>query len=262
MKKKEPNDSCDNNCGLFDFMANTIGIKVLHPGGYTATDQLCSLMNINERTIVLDLACGVGTTSFYLADKYNCNITGIDISNSLITIAKLKVKRSKQEKKPTFQVVDALKMPYDDNSFDVVIAQAFFILIDNKEQALKEIYRILKPGGFFGSLELSWFKTPPQDTYNELLENTCTTFIPRTMKFEEWEDFFKSAKFQHLKTIKNPMPGGILHMLKAEGLLNFIKIMFKMMVNPITRKKMMKVQNAFGKYNDFIGFGIYCMKKQ
>lgn len=257
----EHNDSCENNCSLFDFMANTIGIKVLHPGGYAATDQLCAQMNLNKDSNVLDLACGVGTTSFYLAKKYKCKVTGIDISNDLIKIAKAELAGSNQENNISFQPADALKMPFPDNSFDVVIAQAFFILIDNKETALKEIYRVLKPGGYFGSLELSWFKTPLKEVYDELLEKACTTFIPRTVKFEEWEKFFKSANFTHIKTIKNPMPAGMMQMLKAEGLGNFLKIMFKMMSNNKNRKKMMNVQNAFGKYNDYLGFGIYSLQK-
>lgn len=255
------NDSCENNCSLFDFMSNTIGIKVLHPGGYDATDQLCAQMNLNEGSKVLDLACGVGSTSFYLAKKYKCKITGIDISNSMINIAKSKLAGSNYSKNISFQPADALKMPFPDNSFDVVIAQAFFILIDNKVNALKEIYRVLKPGGFFGSLELSWFKTPSKEVYDELLEKACTTFIPRTVKFEEWEEFFKSANFTHINTIKNPMPAGMIQMLKAEGLANFIKIMFKMMSSNNNRKEMMDVQNVFGKYNDYLGFGIYCLQK-
>ena len=54
--ENEFNDSCRNNCGLFDFMSDTIGIRVLHPGGYAATDQLCSWAKLNENTNVLDLA--------------------------------------------------------------------------------------------------------------------------------------------------------------------------------------------------------------
>ena len=255
------NDSCDYNCGLFDFMANTIGIKVLHPGGFAATDQLCSLTHLSKNSHVLDLACGAGTTSFFIANKYNCKITGIDISNQLINAAKSTLKRNKREKNIEFQLIDALKMSFPDNSFDAVIAQAFLVLIDNKEKALEEIYRVLKPGGYFGSLELSWFKTPSKSAYNELLNKTCTTFIPRTVKFEEWEKLFISKKFNHLKTIKNPMPSGMMQMLHAEGLLNFVKIMAKMMTNSKNRKRMMDVQNAFGKYNGYIGYGIYCLQK-
>ena len=259
--KRANDDSCENNCHLFDFMANTIGIKVLHPGGYQATEKICSMSNLDENSYVLDLACGAGTTSFYLFKKYNCKITGIDISESLIADATKRLTNSGKNTKINFEVADALKLPFPDNSFDAVIAQAFFILIDDKEKALQEIYRVLKPGGFFGSLELSWFKIPPKEAYNELLEKTCNTFIPRMMTFEEWEKFFRSCGFKHIETIKNPMPSGMLKMAKTEGFLNFLNIMFKMMTNNKNRKRMMDVQNTFEKYDDYLGYGIYVLKK-
>lgn len=259
--KNECNDLCENNCGLFDFMANTIGITVLHPGGYKATDNILSMINIDNNSYVLDLACGAGTTSFYLSKKYDCTITGIDLSESLINSAKSRLSNYNKKEKINFDVADALNIPYPDNTFDAVIAQAFFILIDNKEKVLEEIYRVLKPGGYFGSLELSWFKSPTDEAYKELVEKTCNNFIPRTIKFEEWEELFKSKNFTHIKTIKNPMTSGILQMLKTEGVLNFIKIMIKMMTNSKNRKRMMDVQNTFDKYDDFLGYGIFCLKK-
>ncbi len=257
--QNEFDDSCDNNCGLFDFMANTIGMKVLHPGGYDATDKLISQFDLNKESNVLDLACGAGTTSFYLSNKYDCNITGIDISTSLIGIANNRLKESKNKVK--FEVANAIKLPFPDNTFDFVIAQAFFILIDEKHKALNEIYRVLKPNGYFGSLELSWFTTPTNEAYDELLKKTCNNFIPRVVKFEEWELFFNSQGFNHLKTIKNKMPSGMLQTIKIEGLINSLKIMYKMMSNSKNRKRMMDVQNTFGKYDDYIGYGIFSFKK-
>jgi ubiquinone/menaquinone biosynthesis C-methylase UbiE len=259
--EKNNGNSCNNNCGLFDFMANTIGIKVLHPGGYEATEKICTLSNLNEKSHVLDLACGTGTTSFFLSRKYKCKITGIDISNSLIDVAIKNLKKFKKNAKITFEVADAFKIPYPDNTFDFVIAQAFFILIDEKEKALNEIYRVLKSGGYFGSLELSWFKTPTKEAYDELLIKTCNNFIPRMIKFEEWEVFYKSKNFKHIKTIKNPMTSGMLRMLKTEGVFNFVNILIKMMFNSINRKRMMDVQKTFNKYNDYVGYGIFCFNK-
>jgi ubiquinone/menaquinone biosynthesis C-methylase UbiE len=259
--EKEKNDSCDNNCSLFDFMANTAGIKVLHPGGYEATEKICSLSNLNENSNVLDLACGAGTTSFYLSKKYKCRINGIDISKSLIADANKSLKKSGKKNKINFEVGNALNLPYPDNTFDFVISQAFFILIDDRQKALNEIYRVLKPGGFLGSLELGWFKTPPKDFYDEILKKTCTNFVPRMVKFEEWEDFFRSENLNLIKTIKNPMTSGMFQMIKIEGLINFISIMFKMITQSKTRKRMLEVQKTFGKYDDYIGYGLFVLIK-
>jgi len=259
--EKECNDSCDNYCGLFDFMANTIGIKVLHPGGYYATDKLCTISNLNKDSKVLDLACGTGTTSFHIHQKYLCGITGIDISEDLINIANEELAQTRFQDKVRFEVADALNLSFPDNSFDVIIAQAFFILIDDKEKAISEIYRVLKPDGYFGSLELSWFNKPPQVAYNELMEKTCRDFIPRVVLFEDWESFFKSMKLTHIQTYKYPMRGGMLKMIKTEGITNFIRIILRLMTNSANRKRMMNVQRTFDKYNDYLGYGLFSFKK-
>src|SRR5512138_1361705 len=131
--------SKSQSCDLFSFMANTVGIKVLHPGGYKSTDELCSLLEIGEGSHVLDVACGTGTTAFYLSNKYNCHVTGFDISDDLIEIARKSLGKNVEAGKIKFEVADVLKMPYPDNSYDIVISQAFFVLIDEKEKAMKEI---------------------------------------------------------------------------------------------------------------------------
>jgi hypothetical protein len=81
------------------------------------------------------------------------------------------------------------------------------------------------------------------------------------LKFNEWEEFYKSKKFQHIKTIKNTMPSGMIKLIKTEGFRNFVKILSKMITSSKNRKKMMAVQNVFSKYKNLFGYGIYCNKK-
>ena len=252
----------DTNCSLFDFMANNVGIKVLHPGGYDATSKLCSHLNLNEDSHVLDLACGVGTTSLFLAKKFNCKVTGIDISENLIECAKTNLAKTGQGLKVTFQAADAFSLPFSDETFDCIISQAFFILVDNKELALKEMYRMLKPSGYLGSLELGWLKKPPTHVYEEILMNTCTNLVPRMLEFHDWESFFTSNKFTLIESSKKPMPSGMLKLIKTEGLINFLCIVWKMISNQQLRKKMMGVQKTFKKYNNYFAYGIFVLKKQ
>jgi ubiquinone/menaquinone biosynthesis C-methylase UbiE len=253
--------SANQQCGLFDFMANMVGLKVLHPGGYKSTDELCATLAITERSHVLDVACGTGTTALRLSDKFNCQVTGFDMAANLIEIAQASLKSQPRAGKIKFEVANALQIPYPENSFDVVLSQAFFILIDEKEQALKEIVRVLKPGGYFGSLELGWFKSPPQAAYEELVEKTCNSFIPRVVGFDQWEAFFRSAGLKHLATKKYPMTSSMLEMFATEGFANSLKVMLKMLGNSSIRTRMMNVQKTFGKYNDYLGYGIFSYQK-
>ena len=251
--------NCDNDCGLFDFMAKDIGIQVLHPGGYEATNTLLSCCELDETSHVLDVACGSGSSAFHVAKNYGCRVTGVDISDYLIGIANQRLQ--KEGGNIVFKAADAMQLPFEKDSFDAVISQAFFVLIDEGETALHEMVRVLRPGGFLGALEKSWFEMPPRAVYDDLVENTCSAFIPRVKTFNEWESFFGGEKLTHAGTEKYPMTSGIGRMFRTEGWLNTVKIMTKMMANPPMRKRMMRVQQSFGAHSDYLGYGIYCYQK-
>lgn len=54
-------------CDIFDFMANHVGLTVIHPGDFEATRKLLRSCNIVRSSKVLDIGCGKGTTSVLLA---------------------------------------------------------------------------------------------------------------------------------------------------------------------------------------------------
>ncbi len=135
-------------------------------------------------------------------------------------------------------------------------------MIDEKKKALEEILRVLKPGGYFGSLELSWFKTPPEGVYEELVDKTCNDFVPRVVTFDEWDGFFRSKSLTQVAILEYPMDSGMLKMLKSEGVANFLRIMSKMLGDSQTRTRMMAVQKTFRKNSDYLGYGLFCYRKQ
>ena len=248
-------------CGLFDLMSRSAGIAVLHPGGHDATKRLCTMMQISRGHRVLDLACGQGRTSMFLHKTYGCDVTGIDKSEELIAKAKQALPAALAPS-VRFETGDALHLPFPDASFDRVIAQDFFILIDDMDQALAEIHRVLKPGGVFVAIELSWIGVPSKKAYNELVDNTCSTLIPRVKPAEGWEQFFMSKPFHLAASEHEPMPSGLLQMVRAEGFMNSVKIMGRMIANRAIRKKTMTVQRTFSKFANFLGYGLFALEKK
>ncbi|MDD5693616.1 MAG: class I SAM-dependent methyltransferase [Patescibacteria group bacterium] len=100
-------------------------------------------LQIKPGSKVLDLGCGNGRVIDVLK-KIDIEYTGLDISENLIKLAQKKYPKEK------FVVGDLLKIPFLDNEFDYVLSLATLHHIPSSEQrlnALKEIYRILKPGG-------------------------------------------------------------------------------------------------------------------
>lgn len=110
---------------------------MLHPGGYNATKTLAEHCKIDQNSHVLDLACGKGTSSIFLVQKFGCHVIGVDISENLIDQAKYFAQKRKLSDKVTFKVADALDLPFPDNTFDVVIAQAMLVLVDDKQKVIR-----------------------------------------------------------------------------------------------------------------------------
>ncbi len=96
---------------------------------------------------VLDVACGTGDMVLELM-KRGCAVTGVDISEEMISIAKNKARA-------TYMIADAEALPFPDASFDAVTCAFGVRNFVHLEQGLNEMLRVLKPGGRMVILELA-----------------------------------------------------------------------------------------------------------
>lgn len=93
---------------------------------------------------ILEVGCGPGDFAIYLASQ-GANVTAVDFSPKAIEIAQEKT--SCQEKCVNFQVADAQSLPFDSNSFDLVVSCECLEHVPTPQLALNEISRVLKPSG-------------------------------------------------------------------------------------------------------------------
>ncbi len=110
------------------------------------------LDNIDDTNLVLDLGCGNGFCTFQFAKKKIGQIIGADYSKKSIEQANkaIKLYDKSYDQKISFAQEDALNLSFDDHSFDIVITIRCLINVgesSNQITAMKEIYRVLKPGG-------------------------------------------------------------------------------------------------------------------
>jgi len=124
------------------------GADEFHVRGAAVSKELAESINLEGAT-VLDVGCGLGGPCRMLADEYNCQATGIDLSNEYIRTAKELSKLVRLDSKTSFVQGDATSLPFDDNTFDVVWTQHVQMNIPDKEKLYSEISRVLKPGGHF-----------------------------------------------------------------------------------------------------------------
>jgi ubiquinone/menaquinone biosynthesis C-methylase UbiE len=122
-------------------------IDELHPLRREATANLASLLNLQPNSHVLDVGSGIGGPSRYLASKFGCHVTGLDLVEEYCRVADSLAKRVNLDNLLTYRQGYATQMPFEDATFDVVWTQHASMNIADKHRLYSEMYRVLKHGG-------------------------------------------------------------------------------------------------------------------
>lgn len=110
-------------------------------------DQFYSWLNLTPRAHVLEVASGSGGPSLYLAHKFKCQITGIDINEHGVEAAN-KATQSAEAVNASYQIADMEKrLPFEDESFDAVMCMDSINHFRDRVAVLREWHRVLRPGG-------------------------------------------------------------------------------------------------------------------
>ena len=234
-----------------EFMAHVVGLEVLHPGGFETTAKLTELCKVSEKSKVLDVGCGKGASTVYLAKNFGCQVVGIDSSEKRIAEA-MQLKEGVE--KVTFKVCNAESIPFSDNSFDVAIIQAALIFMD-MEKAIKEIVRVVKSGGFVGIAELTWKKVPTPEFVEETVKVLKEDCIRKAMAEDGWAKFMEACGLKNIKHVEVKMwsPKDVLR----EKKINAFWIVFKLLTQPKVKRRFFAIGDHFIRYSDTFGFGIH-----
>ena len=166
-----------------------------HMGGLEATKELVRLCCIDRDSIVLEVGCGVGITSCYLAKEVGCKVVAIDISSEMLRRAKERIRRKGVMGRIELVAADAQELPFMDDFFDAVICESVLAFIVEKHRAINEFKRVLKPGGYVGFNEVTWIEDPPR----ELVEYLSTALgDARFLAPEEWRSLLKESGFSDI----------------------------------------------------------------
>lgn len=152
----------------------------IHVGGDKETDILAEKAGIRAESHVLDVCSALGGPARHLAQKYGCCVTGLDATNRMHAEAIRRTKEAGLDQKIDFKLGNALDMPFQANTFDVVWGQDAWCYITDKKRLIEECARVLKPGGALAVTD--WLETGP-------------------MTSDEWQALHTFMVFPYMETL-------------------------------------------------------------
>ncbi len=109
-----------------------------HPGGPALTSELIAALRVGPGEVVVDVACGPGTSTLQLVRESGCDAVGVDLAPPV---------QPSDDPRVRFLRGDAEALPLDDGSADGVLCECALCTFPDKERAAAEIARVLRPGG-------------------------------------------------------------------------------------------------------------------
>jgi ubiquinone/menaquinone biosynthesis C-methylase UbiE len=163
-----------------------------HPGGLKLTERLGELLCLTPESCVLDVATGKGTSAFFLAERFGCQVVGIDYSTENVAKANDLAETKRLASRVCFEHGDAERLSFRDASFDAVLCECAFCTFPNKTDAVGEFARVLRPGGRIGLSDLTRDPTLPKDLDGLLAWIAC---IADAQPVTRYATYLRSANF-------------------------------------------------------------------
>jgi ubiquinone/menaquinone biosynthesis C-methylase UbiE len=118
-----------------------------HVRGLAATAELAAGLELAPGATVLDVGCGLGGPARHLAAEFGAQVTGIDLSQPFVDVARMLAERCGLGDRVQYRQADALDLPFADASFDHAWTQHVAMNIADRAGFYRNIHRVLKPGG-------------------------------------------------------------------------------------------------------------------
>jgi SAM-dependent methyltransferase len=130
-------------------------VDQMHSRGIEATREHADYAHITSDMHVLEIGCGIGGASRYLAHEIGCQVTAIDLTQDCVDAASGLTARCGLSELAKFRQADATDLPFGASVFDHVWSHAMTMNIRDKSKLSSEVARVLKPGGQYSCCEVA-----------------------------------------------------------------------------------------------------------
>ena len=125
-------------------------VDEFHIGGRQASEDFLSQLNLTPENHVLDVGCGLGGAARFVASRYGCQVTGIDLTPEYVETAKVVCGWVGLDSRISLHQGSALAMPFADRVFDRAYMLHVGMNVDDKARLCSEVSRVLRPNALFG----------------------------------------------------------------------------------------------------------------
>jgi ubiquinone/menaquinone biosynthesis C-methylase UbiE len=244
------------------FLAS-LGKTRLRPGGVEATEWLIGQAQMNGGSSVLEVACNMATTSIELARRFGCQISAIDMDKQALQTATRHVSEAGLSDKIRIIEANATRLPFPDESFDVVINEAMLTMYADKAKSklVNEYYRVLKKGGCLLTHDIMLTRGELASASHGQLQNVVKSHVS-PLSLTDWRQLFLDSGFRHVETHNGAMslmsPAGLI---RDEGFARALKIVFNGMRTRENRVRFTGMFRYFRAHRKQLNYIACCSRK-
>ena len=199
----------DRIAGRYDLLNSVMTAGLHHAWRVRAADRA----EVSPGDSVLDVCCGTGDLAFELAGRVSPggHVVGCDFSEPMLDLAREKA-ADRSAESVRFEWADALQLPYDDARFDAVTVGFGVRNFADRDKGLREMARVLRPGGRLVVLEFTEPQRPPFSTFYSLWFDRIVPVLGRLTDNPEAYSYLAESVHSF------PQPAGLAAKMEAAGL--------------------------------------------
>jgi SAM-dependent methyltransferase len=228
-----------------------LGKRVIHPGGRASTDQLLAWADVRPGERVLDVGCGVGTTAIRLARETGADVVAADIAPLMRERAQRNVAAAGVREQVRVEEADILALPYSDDAFDCVIAEAVTMFVD-RERAAKELARVCRPGGRVLATEFYWRRPPTERAREVFLGQVCPGLLFDSE--DDWVRIYAGAGLTGVRTTSGPFAMMTLRGFLTDERLHALAVLARGLSRPAYLRKLAWLMPRMTRAVPYLGY--------